>query len=61
MSPNRWFGRDGVGYKVKVAIAQPDMAVNHLKNCQSWDIQTLFDAAKNVGGRPIDPTKTKMV
>lgn len=34
------------------------MAVSHLKDCQSWDIQTLFDAIKNVGGRQIDPTKT---
>ncbi len=56
--PTDGLGRDGVGNKVKVAVAQPDMAVSHLKDCQSWDIQTLFDAIKNVGGRQIDPTKT---
>jgi mono/diheme cytochrome c family protein len=56
--PTDGLGRDGVGNKVKVIATQPDLAVSHLKDCKTWDIQTLFDAIKNVGGRPIDPTKT---
>jgi len=51
-------GRDEVGNKTKVAIAQPDFAISHLRDCKTWDITTLFNKIKNVGGRQIDPTKT---
>lgn len=36
----------------------PTVAASNLQDCKNWDITTLFNAIKNVGGRPIDPTKT---
>jgi len=51
-------GRDGVANKTKVAITQPDFSASHLKDCKNWDIVTLFNAIKNIGGRAIDPAKT---
>lgn len=51
-------GRDG-GYITKLpGNAAPEIAQNHLRDCRSWDMTTLFNAIKNVGGRQIDPTKT---
>ena len=56
--PTDGLGRDGMGNKTKTAIAQPDFAASHLKDCRTWDIQALFNAIKHVGGRQIDPLKT---
>jgi mono/diheme cytochrome c family protein len=51
-------GRDEYGNNKKVAATQPDFAVSHLRDCRTWDVQTIFNAIKNVGGRAIDPAKT---
>ena len=51
-------GRNEAGIAKKVAANQPDFAASHLRATRSWDITTLFNAIKNVGGRAIDPAKT---
>ncbi len=56
--PADGMGRDEIGNNKKVAIAQPDFAQVHLKDSKNLDITTLFNKIKNVGGAPIDPTRT---
>jgi mono/diheme cytochrome c family protein len=59
-------GREG-GYITKTlytassgaaTAGAPTVAVSKLKDCKDWDITTLFNAIKNVGGRGIDPALT---
>ena len=56
--PADGMGRTEIGNNKKVALTQPDIATNNLREVRSWDIVRLYDAIKNVGGRAIDPTKT---
>lgn len=51
-------GREASGISKKTAANQPQMALNNLLNCKTWEPKRLFNAIKNVGGRPIDASKT---
>ena len=56
--PYDGMGVDEYGNNKKVAATQPDISRAHLRDVRSWDVTTLFNAIKHVGGRQIDPLKT---
>lgn len=56
--PSDGMARTEIGNNKKTALTQPEIATNNLRDVRSWEITTLFNAIKNVGGRAIDPTKT---